>query len=140
MSPCRMFVRVKKIAGRRYLYLVEGKRAGSKVRQRVVCYLGPISKIAFGIPEGIPISGSGGRRLDMKSINQAIQRIPIKFEELSEARLARLPSIARERKEGFLSSGTRDRIPGEGEVLAQLAAVRFSRLFAKVDRMKYRMR
>jgi hypothetical protein len=45
-----MFVRVKEVRGRRYAYLVEGMRDGARVRQRGVCYLGPVSRAALGVP------------------------------------------------------------------------------------------
>ena len=35
-----MYVRAKKTNGRTYYYLVEGRREGGKVRQKVVKYLG----------------------------------------------------------------------------------------------------
>ena len=34
------FVRIKHISGRAYYYLVENKREGKKVRQKVIKYLG----------------------------------------------------------------------------------------------------
>ena len=34
------FVRVKRFGNREYYYLVEGKREGKKVRQKVIKYLG----------------------------------------------------------------------------------------------------
>ena len=34
------FVRVKRFGNRKYYYLVEGKREGKKVRQKVIKYLG----------------------------------------------------------------------------------------------------
>src|SRR5437899_49788 len=45
-----MFVRVKKIRSKRYVYLVEGRRIGDRVRQKTLCYLGPISKLIYGLP------------------------------------------------------------------------------------------
>lgn len=35
-----MFVRVKKIKNREYYYLVENKRVGDQVKQKVIKYLG----------------------------------------------------------------------------------------------------
>jgi hypothetical protein len=35
-----MFIRAKKFGNREYYYLVEGYREGSKVKQRVIKYLG----------------------------------------------------------------------------------------------------
>jgi len=34
------FIRVKRFGNRKYYYLVEGKREGKKVRQKVLKYLG----------------------------------------------------------------------------------------------------
>ena len=34
------FIRVKRFGNREYYYLVEGKREGKKVRQKVIKYLG----------------------------------------------------------------------------------------------------
>lgn len=37
------FIREKEINGRKYLYLVENKRIGDTVRQKVLRYIGPKS-------------------------------------------------------------------------------------------------
>jgi len=46
-----LYPRVKEISGRKYVYLVAGARIRDKVTQRTLAYLGPLSVLAFGIPE-----------------------------------------------------------------------------------------
>jgi len=46
-----MFIRMKTIKGKRYYYLVENKRYGHVVKQRVVSYLG--KSVPPGLLEGI---------------------------------------------------------------------------------------
>src|SRR5437667_8566689 len=48
-----MYVRVKRVGSRRYAYLVKGVRAKERVRQKTLCYLGPVAKLGFGIPNDI---------------------------------------------------------------------------------------
>lgn len=38
-----MFLRIKRVKGLDYLYLVENRREGDKVRQRIVRYCGRVS-------------------------------------------------------------------------------------------------
>lgn len=39
------FERIKTIKGRKYRYLVEGKRVDDKVKQKVLKYLGPVEPV-----------------------------------------------------------------------------------------------
>jgi hypothetical protein len=133
-----MFVRVKKVRGRRYLYLVEGRREGSQVRQKVVCYLGPVSKVAYGVPEDV-MTAQAGRRIDWKKVNEAIRLIPLTFEELYQARRYGYPAAVAGRPPRFLTSGNRERVPGEGKALSTLAAAKFRQLFREVGKSRYRM-
>ncbi len=40
-----MFIRVKKKQNKNYYYIVEGKRVGNKVQQKVIRYLGTADKL-----------------------------------------------------------------------------------------------
>jgi len=48
-----VFVRAKRVGRRRYLYLVEGKREGGSIKQKTLCYLGPLSRLVAGVPEEV---------------------------------------------------------------------------------------
>jgi hypothetical protein len=71
-----VFVRAKRVGHRRYLYLVEGKREREKVRQKTICYLGAMSKLASGVPEAVRTSVDARLRIDWKEVNDQIARIP----------------------------------------------------------------
>jgi len=131
-----MFVRVKKVRGQRYAYLVEGRREGARVRQRVVCYLGPISRIAFGVPPSSDVR----EPVDWEMVNRAISQIPLTFEELSAARRFVYPRVLNVRRQGFLTRGVRRRVEGEEEAISTLADSNFRNRFVEVERNRYRMR
>ena len=57
-----MFVRAKRVGRRRYLYLVEGKREGGSIKQKTLCYLGPLSRLVAGVPEIGRWRARGGER------------------------------------------------------------------------------
>ena len=128
-----MYVRVKTVRGRRYAYLVEGKREGTRVKQRVVRYLGPLAQAAFGLPR------ARMKGLDSDEINRALARIPLRFEELVEARQANSYSSLLARRPLRRRGGGRPRVKGEGEALALLSASRFKALFAEVGDGRYRL-
>jgi hypothetical protein len=135
-----VFVRAKRVRGRRYLYLVEGKREGVDVRQKTLCYLGPLSKLASGVPEAVRMSVDARIRVDWKEVNDRIGRIPLTFEELSEARRAQFAASARTRGElGHPTQGNLPRTEGELSALSRLAAYRFKELFEETGELAYRM-
>jgi hypothetical protein len=45
------FLRVKKINGKQYFYLVESIREGKRVRQRVIKYIGTIENLSSVLQE-----------------------------------------------------------------------------------------
>jgi len=131
-----MFVRVKKVRGQRYAYLVEGRREGARVRQKVICYLGPLSRIAFGASA----ASNAKELIDWEAVNRAINRIPLTFDELSAARRFAYPRVLNGRRQGFLTRGVRRRVEGEEEALTSLAATNFRQRFVEVGRNGYTMR
>ncbi len=135
-----MFVRVKKIGLRRYAYLVEGVREGKRVRQRTLFYLGPVSKLASGIPEDTRRRVGKRFQVDWDKTNEEIRRIPLTFEELSEARRLQYAVSVKMRRSGFRSQGGLPRAKGELSVLARLAAIRFREMFEEIGKNEYRMR
>lgn len=136
-----MFVRAKRVGRRRYLYLVEGKRDGEKVRQKTLCYLGPMSKLASGVPEVVRTSIGARLRIDWKNVDDQIGRIPLSFEELSEARRAQFATSARMRGErGRPAQGDLPRAEGELSALSKLAEYRFKELFEETGALAYRMK
>ena len=136
-----MFVRAKRVGPRRYLYLVEGKRDNGKVKQRTLCYLGPLSKLASGVPEAIRRRVDARLHVDWKKVNDEIGRIPLTFEELSEARRAQFALSARTRTQrGRPTQGDLPRTEGELSTLSKLAALRFEELFEATGALTFRMR
>lgn len=134
-----MYLRLKSVRGRRYAYLVEGQREGNRVRQKVVRYLGPLSRVGFGIPESLMVQ-DGEATIDWKSVNEAVARIPMTFDELSEARLLRYPAAIRDRRMGFPTGGTRGRVRGEEDALVALASAKFGQAFTELGKGRYRMK
>lgn len=146
-----MFVRVKEVAGRRYVYLVEGRRRGGSVRQKVLCYLGPLPSLASGIPEGVKRrveEVTSSQVFDWNKIIEKMKKIPLRFEELSEMRMKRyrlaitarnlkltLPEVKVTPKIVF-----RQRSEGELLALSKLAAKRWQHAFEDVGEGRYRLR
>jgi hypothetical protein len=135
-----MFVRAKKVGLRRYAYLVEGAREGRRVIQRTLCYLGPVSKLVSGVPDDTRRKVGKQFQVDWNKINREIGRIPLTFEELSEARRAQYAVSIRTRQAGFRSQGDLPRAEGELSALSRLAATKFREMFEAVGDREYRMR
>jgi len=135
-----MFVRVKKVRSKRYIYLVEGRRIGDRVRQKTLCYLGPISKLIYGVPSDTKQKVDKIFQVDWDKINEKLARIPLTFEELSEAKRAQYPVFIRTRRPGSRTQGRRPRVKGEQSALATLAARRFNEMFEGIGDREYRMR
>jgi hypothetical protein len=135
-----MFVRVKKVGSRRYAYLVDGVRERGRVRQRTLCYLGPISKLVFGIPDNTRKKVEKRFQVDWFRMNDQLRRIPLTFEELSRARRDQYAVSIRTRRAGFRSQGDLPRDKGELSVLSRLVAIRFREMFEEIGEREYRMR
>ena len=135
-----MFVRVKKFGSRRYAYLVKSTRKDGQVRQDVLCYLGPIQKLVYGVPLDTRKKVRKPFRVDWDRIEDEIARIPLSFEELSEARHTEyfMPSWARPK--GFRAQDPKPRAPGELSALIELAAKKFDEMFEEIGEREYRMR
>lgn len=150
-----MFVRSKNIAGRKYLYLVEGRRLDGRVKQFSLSYLGPLWKLYAGIPDQTKkrVEAKIGKKPDWKRVTAAIAKIPISLEELEllrknqfsrslyfrkrrYARSRRSKNFSPKRKFDFLDQ----REKGELKALARLAARSFEERFEQIDELTYRMR
>lgn len=134
-----MFVRVKKVGGRRYAYLVEGAREGGRVRQRTLCYLGPLVKLVSGPPDDVRKKAERFH-VDWKKANDEIRQIPLTFDELSEVRRAQYALAIRMRGQGVRTQGDLPRAKGELSVLSTLARAKFREMFQEVGERAYRMR
>jgi hypothetical protein len=88
LPSCTVFVRVKTISGRRYAYLVEGVREGRRVRQKTLCYLGPLPRLFAGVPDDVA-KKAAPLPVDWKKVNDKVRQIPLTPDELSEVRRAR---------------------------------------------------
>src|SRR6266567_5299455 len=99
-----MFVRVKKVGSRRYAYLVNGLREKGRVRQRTLCYLGPVSKLVSGIPDNTRKKVEKLFTVDWDRMNNQLRGIPLTFEELSRARRDQY-AVSSERAERVFAVG-----------------------------------
>ena len=77
--------------------MVEGKRSGANVKQKTLCYLGPLSRLVAGVPEEVKKDVDLRLRVDWKKIDDEIARFPLSFEELSETRRAQFAISVRMR-------------------------------------------
>src|SRR5437899_9010383 len=135
-----MFVRVKKVRSKRYVYLVEGRRIGDRVRQKTLCYLGPISKLIYGVPSHTRTKVDKMFQVDWDKINEKIARIPLTFEELSEAKRAQYPVFIRTRQLGSRTQGRRPRGKREPSALATPATPKSNEPSEELGAREYRMR
>ena len=147
-----MYVRIKKISGRRYVYLVEGARQGNKITQKTLAYLGPVPSVALGIPDLArkEIQRKIGRKIDWNAISNRIREIPLTFDELNISRQRTLSESVRLRNlrvkrrldnpRPFPRKIFQERADGELEALAKLSALGFEKTFEKIGDRKYRMR
>ncbi len=138
-----MFVRAKRVGSKRYMYLAEGVREGRRVRQRILCYLGPLSRLVAGVPDDVRRRVEQRvQPVDWEKVNREIRRIPLTFEELSDARRAQYAALVRARRSGFRgrTQGDLPRARGELFVLSRLARIRFREMFETVGPSEYRMR
>ncbi|MBO0889139.1 hypothetical protein J2P12_08585 [Candidatus Bathyarchaeota archaeon] len=138
-----MFVRVKRIGSKRYAYLVEGLARNGRVRQKTLAYLGPITRLASGVPQ--EIRDKIDRRIagiDWTRINETIRDIPLTFGELSDMKRRQLPTILAMRQDGSQnrSGGSMPRTDGELSALTIIARNRFDEMFEHIGERRYRMR
>ena len=141
-----MFVRLKRISGRRYAYLVEGKRMGKKVKQDIVGYLGPFYALVSGVPESVK-SKLTGRQIDWNDVNRQLTQIPVTLDELAEMKRGRFRAFFGARSSDAPLQTTlvapsallAQRSAGELSALSKLSARGFQRMFEKTDE-GYRMR
>ena len=105
-----MYVKLKKIGSKRYAYLVEGRSENGRVRQKTLAYLGPMVKIAMGVPDETTRKvDSRVGKVDWPKINTHIRRIPIEFEELLEIRRKALPIVLAARQNRSRGAGQGNR-------------------------------
>jgi hypothetical protein len=124
-----VYVRVKKIGSRRYAYLVEGVSKNGRVKQKTLAYLGPITKVASGIPdERVKRVNRKIADVDWNKVNMDIRGIPLEFEELEEVKRNLLPKILAKRKRE-VGRGNRPRVEGELSALTLIARKGFNEMF-----------
>ena len=130
-----MYVRVKKVGSRRYAYLAKGVREEGRVRQKTLCYLGPVAKLGFGIPNDIRRKTEQRFQVNWEKIEKGIRQIPLTLEEVSQLRRENFTPTARIR-----SGPRRSRVKGELSALTELAAIGFRERFERIGDREYRMR
>lgn len=112
-----MYVRTKTTGGKRYAYLVDGRRDGGRVRQRVVCYLGPLVTVATEIPDAVKV-GAQRSDIDWDEVNRQVAKIPLTVEELSEMRRSNYIVSLGAGRAGNRPPGSRPRREGELDALS----------------------
>jgi hypothetical protein len=130
-----MYVRVKRVGSRRYVYLVKGVREKARVRQKTLCYLGPIAKLGFGIPNNIRRKVEQRFPVNWEKVENGIRQIRLTLEEISQLRRENFIPTARTRK-----GPRRSRAKGELSALSKLATIGFRERFERIGDIEYRMR
>ncbi len=146
-----MYPRVKEIAGRQYVYLVEGVRTGRKVRQSTVAYLGPLLSLTSGIPA--PLRKKAERRarapIDWEAVRRKIAQIPVNFDDVAgrQTDSIRARNMFRRsfvQKRAYVTKTPRElllqRAPSELEALTRLAKRGFDSMFQQVGPYEYKLR
>lgn len=127
-----MYVRIKKIGSKRYAYIVEGVSRNGKVKQTTLAYLGPLVKIARGVPDEISRKVDGKvKNVDWAKINMDMRKIPIDFDELQEIKRNMLPKVlaGRQNRSAEIGRGNRPRVDGELAALTIIARRGFDQMF-----------
>jgi hypothetical protein len=127
-----LYVRVKRIGSKRYAYLAEGRSVDGKVRQKTLAYLGPLVKMARGVPDVVVRRVDRGLgRVEWDRINVSIRDIPLTFEEWQEVKRDMLPQVLARRQDRARDEGrdSRPRIEGELAALTLIARKRFNEMF-----------
>jgi hypothetical protein len=130
-----MYVRIKRVGSRRYAYLVKGVREKERVRQMTLCYLGPVAKLGFGIPNDIRRKVEQRFQVNWEKIENGIRQVPLTLDEVSQLRRQSFNPAARTR-----SGPRRSRAKGELSALWKLAAIGFRERFERIGDREYRMR
>ena len=127
-----MYLRVERIGPKRYAYLAEGRSDNGHVQQKTLAYLGPVTKIARGIPETVVKRVSARlESVDWQKINLSLRDIPLTFEEWQEMKREMLPSVlaSRQGRARDKGRGSRPRTKGELKALTLIAKKRFDEVF-----------
>ena len=130
-----MYVRVKRVGSRRYAYVVKGVREKARVRQKTLCYLGPVAKLGFGISNNIRRKVEQRFQVNWEKVEKGIRQIPLTLEEISQLRRENFIPTARTR-----NGPRRSRAKGELSALSKLAALGFRERFERIGDREYRMR
>ena len=124
--------------------MAEGISENGRVRQKTICYLGPIAKLAAGIPDEIreKVAGRIPGSVDWNKLNMAIRDIPLTFEELSDMKRGQLTTVLGIRQNSLQDRGrgSMPRVEGELSALTMIAKKSFDEMFETVGNRKYRMR
>jgi hypothetical protein len=146
-----MYPRIKEISGRQYIYLVEGVRDGSNIRQKTLAYLGSLSTLSFGIPLSVrdKVERKLCRDINWPQITRKITKMPVRFDEFATKRrglYARIkaqessPSVKSRRLPPDPSRLLGERVLGELDALAKLARRSFKSKFEQTGPYAYRLR
>lgn len=147
-----MFVKIKVISGRRYVYIAEGVRTGKQVKQKTY-YLGSLSNLAYGIPDDLKqkIESKNPNIKNWDKITQEIRRIPLTFEEVSNinpeqyAQTVKAKSFTFNPKKMYDEQVTpsivfKQRREGELLALSIIVKKRFQETYTELDDGKLRLK
>jgi hypothetical protein len=121
------------------------------VEQKTLSYLGPLAKLASGIPKKTrkKVESAIGTKPDWSAITKAVTKFPLTMQEMDELRRSGYSSSLkfRNRRTNILKKPNtfpkeifRQRARGELKALAKLAAIGFDEMFEQIGERKYRMR
>ena len=100
------FIRAKNINGKVKHYLVESKREGKKVRQKVLVYLGEADTIEGAIDELLDRIPKSKQRIDQ-------------YEQRARAAMARIPQVWIDRNGGEIPEDKNDWTPRRRDYVGQ---------------------
>ena len=135
-----MFVRIKKVGSTRYVYVVKGTRKGRHGERKSVGHLGPIQKLVYGVPAATRRRVRKMFRVDWNEIEDSVAKIPLSFEELSEARHTEYFISNRKIQRRFRAQSARPRTAGELARMSKMIARKFNEMFEEIGEREYRMR
>ena len=103
-------------------------------------YLGPIQKLVYGVPAATRRRVRTMFRVDWNEIEDSVAKIPLSFEELSEARHTEYFISNRRIQRRFRAQSARPRTAGELAKVSKMIARKFNEMFEEIGEREYRMR
>ena len=135
-----MLVRITKVGSTRWVYLEKGTGKGRHGGRKTVGNLGPIQKLVYGVPTATRKRVVKLFRVDWDKVEDRIARIPLSFEELSEARHTEYFISNRRIQQRLRTQSAGPRNAVELAKLSKVIARKFNEMFEEIGEREYRMR